>query len=375
MGKITRWKSGLKGAARPERDMTDASFNTSYIIEKKGSKKDTNTGNWRVGHKSLSSITDNLDPLESARYEAGAWKTRADISESIDTDEIEIIDRARGIVYTDSNNTKHRLIRSHATDLGGVVLGNPRSIGEFHTRSSPRWIKPLGFSWTPDVAVGTDSLITTEYTLTLPLTTPGYYDAARSYFNTAGIPTRFIVTTAAGDVTFETQSKYSWDSGETVLTTAPVGQPTEFISDETFYLEQSTLLSYTWQFRTPIELLGVNNYLGSGFYAPRTAFRHSPVEIVDLGPEGTSQDLKDAEFALAAIHDERYAQSLHLSDCEILTDDNKEPILWTSRFDGMDEGDSEWAMVHLLAPVPATLHSRSNELITDDNGIPIVFSN
>ena len=86
-------------------------------------------------------------------------------------------------------------------------------------------------------------------------------------------------------------------------------------------------------------------------------------------------DIGISEFALADIHDEKYSHSLHLSDLQILTDDFGEPILFTSRYDGMDEGDSEWSMVHLMTPIPATLHLRSNEVLTDNTGIPIVFSN
>lgn len=371
--KITRWRGGIKDGNRRERDMTDSSFNEEFVISQKGVTLDETVGNWRVRHKEQTDLTDNADSLGFERYENTDWSQRADVSESIDTDDIEIVQRGRGMFYSSGTdptevNTRFRMLRNSEREESGIIVGNPLGTVNTHSATPPKCFKPQGFFWSDRTPGASDTTTLSEIDIMVPTTTTAFFKDLAFTFNTAGVPYRAAIYNEEDILLFESQSEYSWNLG-VELNITQTGGLTVMEASDAFYIEEGELVRFMWQFKSPVEVVGIDNFMGQGFFVPALS---ALISLVDIDEYAFLDQLHESEYALASAHEDH---SLHLKDCEILTDDEKEVILWTSRRDGQDIGESEWAVVNLEDTQPNTLHLSNLEILTDPFGIPLVFEN
>ncbi|WGH49926.1 hypothetical protein [Pseudoalteromonas phage vB_PtuP_Slicky01] len=403
MAKLTRWRGGLLRGNRREADMTQGSFNMGYSVKTPGRlegydpKKDTE---WLV----------RMDPsrhmgqgrLFTDRREVDdAWKEKATIGDSIHTDSYYLSqDYGKYYVTSDEFDTNIGLRRLHRGD-NGVAVGNYQGQtgliskskeGIIHAyQGDPITVNFLGFPakdfkdfkyYPVTKFVGARSFglpqvsLFEDYTLWLRLNEEG------TILSDHEALARFkIYYEDSRQELFASHSDYEWEKGGGI----PIvpGEITHKIDNYlSIDLNRPIVLiielsKEMWVAGEEVPNTGWNpNDFVS--YFDTTAYEVIVDQIPSV-PTGsnliTDNDLGNSEFSVADIHDEKYAHSLHLKDLQILTADDDEPILFTSRWDGQDEGQSEWAVVNLFDPIPDTLHLRSEEILTGDDGIPILFTN
>lgn len=352
MPKINRWRAGLKSGNRRERDMTASSFNQEFLVTNKSTAVDNTTGNWRLRNKEATSLTDNPDALGIERYEKDTWKERADVSESLDTDDIEIIERGKGMRYTKGSNTSFRMVRSSSRTEGNVIFGNPLSQSLLYANAPPVWYKPLGFSFSDRTPGASDTLTTTSINIDVPTTNAGFYKDLKLKFNTPGVPFRFIVTNSLGTRLYESQSDYTWDTKRYKNNT--VSPVTHLVSLDAYYVETGDVLKFQWDFATPVEVVGINT---PGGFLPALEVEYSAVEKIPMGATGDISKGDLCEYQHAA-RDNATPHSMHNEDGCIILNDEGEYIEWFNELGTLSAHDRlcnyEWAMRHAS---PNSIHS------------------
>lgn len=304
--------------------MTGGSFNEEFIISQKGTTLDDTTGNWRVRHKEQTQLTDNADSLGFERYETDNWTQRADVSESIDTDDIEIVQRGRGMFYSSGIdqtevNTRFRMLRNSEREESGVILGNPLGTIHSHTNTTPKCFKPKGFVWSDRTPGAADTFTTDLVDIMVPTTITAFFKDLAFTFNTPDVAYRAAIYNEEGILLYESQSEYSWNLG-VELNLTQTGGLTIMESSDAFYIEEGEVVRFLWEFRSPVEIVGIINFGGSGVFVPALSAYLSEVDINNYAMD---KDIYKTEYVLSCLTDHN---ALHFNDCQILTDNNDCPI-------------------------------------------------
>lgn len=396
MARLSRWRGGLLQGNRREADMTQGSFNMGYAVKTPE----------RIDGYDPKLDTEWLVRMDPTRYQGQGrlftdrrevdtdWSEKATIGDSIHTDSYYLDqDYGKYHVTSDQHGTSIGLRRLHRGD-NGVGVGNYQGalglITEGATdilhayKGDPVDVNFLGIpARDPLDFENFEYFPVTEFTGSfgggLPQTTLFTqfimwmrYDKEGKIKDKPGVLARFrVYYQDTNQILYQSHTDYQWEKGQGIP--ARYGRIEEDLLN-LLSVDVNRPVRVKVDFNQKVWVAGQMLPIST---EPLIFFDSIANEvIVDTLHGGVSKgDLGNSEFSVADIHDEKYAHSLHLKDLQILTADDDEPILFTSRWDGQDEGQSEWAMVHLFNPIPKTLHLRSEEILTGDDGIPILFTN
>lgn len=254
VGKLTRWKGGLKSGNRREVDITEGSFNKEFLIKNEG--PEVGRANWKVV------VEDQSHALNTERLEQPGYASKLLCKDDfINSDNFVSEVLGGGVIY-EANDVRRVLIQSGVNNPGSTILSNTASGLDIlkDGKQALRLVEPIiSETWIELQAIDDIIYQTQEWNLSYEVPEALVYYGVKFYFLEAGIPIRLTFSTLQGYEWFTSVSEYDWERGQTGdLRSEAYPEASEFMFADPFFLDVGTMLNVRIQSTLPISLVGTN---------------------------------------------------------------------------------------------------------------------